>query len=51
VPVTLVVGCGASGCPPPQPAGVAVTNAASFHVGGSASAAQTIFGSYLATAT
>ncbi len=51
VPVTLVVGCGASGCAPPAPSGVAVTNAASFHFGGSPSATQTIFGSYLANST
>jgi adhesin/invasin len=49
--VTLVVGCGSSGCPPPTPAGHAVTNAASFHSGGSPGAAQTIFGSYLASST
>jgi adhesin/invasin len=51
VPVTLVVGCGASGCPAPPPVGVTVTNAASFQRGGSPSAAQTIFGSYLAATT
>jgi adhesin/invasin len=51
VPVTLVVGCGAGGCPSPGPAGVAVTNAASFHVGSSPGGAHTIFGSYLASST
>jgi len=51
VPVTLVIGCGTSGCPPPAPAGVAVTNAASFHVGSSPGGAHTVFGSYLASST
>jgi adhesin/invasin len=51
VPVTLVVGCGASGCIPPAPAASAVTNSASFASGGSPSAVQTVFGSYLAGST
>jgi adhesin/invasin len=51
VAVTLVVGCGASGCPLPAPAGQVVTNAASFHAGGSPGGAHTIFGSYLAAST
>jgi adhesin/invasin len=48
VPVTLVVGCGASACPTPPPAALSITNSASFHAGGSPGEIQTIFGSYLA---
>jgi adhesin/invasin len=51
VAVTLLIGCGAGGCPSPAPVGVAVTNAASFHLGSSPGGAHTIFGSYLATST
>jgi adhesin/invasin len=51
VSITLVVGCGANGCPPPNPAAFAVTNAASFYAGGSPGAAQTLFGNYLAPST
>jgi adhesin/invasin len=51
VPVTMVVGCGTSGCAAPAPGVAAVTNAASFHVGASPTAAQTLFGSFLATST
>jgi len=51
VPVTLVVGCGTSGCSVPPPVGSAVTNSASFSPGGSPSGVQTIFGSYLAAST
>jgi adhesin/invasin len=48
VSITFVVGCGAAGCPPPQPAGFLVANAASFRPGGAPGATETLFGSYLA---
>jgi adhesin/invasin len=51
VPVTLVIGCGSSGCPLPGPAGHAITNAASFHSGASPGGAHTLFGAYLAAST
>jgi adhesin/invasin len=48
VPVTLIVGCGASSCPTPPPAAEAVTNAASFQAGGAPGEIQALFGSFLA---
>jgi adhesin/invasin len=51
IPVTMVVGCGTSGCAAPPPVVAAVTNAASFHIGGSPGGAHTIFGAYLSSST
>jgi adhesin/invasin len=51
VSVSLVVDCGAGGCPSPGPAPASVTNAASFHVGSSPGGAHAIFGTYLGSST
>jgi adhesin/invasin len=51
VPVTIVVGCGTSGCVVPAPNLASVNNAANYHIGGSPGGVQALFGSYLAIST